>query len=68
MSGPPRRQLALDTRSGREGEIMPSPYPDHLRDPDEAKRDVSLRPVGGGIEWSVPRKFLQLIHDPGQQP
>lgn len=64
MSGPPRRQLALDTRSGREGEIMPSPYPD----PDTPRRTVNLRPVGGGTEWSVPRKFLQLIHDPEQQP
>ncbi|QOR55818.1 MAG: hypothetical protein YHS30scaffold324_50 [Catenulispora phage 69_17] len=65
---PGPRQRALDVRSGLEGEIMPSPYPDHLRGPDTPHRSVNLRPVGGGVEWSVPREFLQLIHDPGQQP
>lgn len=60
MSESPRRTLARDTRNGREGEVM---------DRRETSHGVRyyLRPVGGGIEWSVPREFLQPIHDQGQQ-
>lgn len=54
------RKLAEDTRTGTIGEVMPSAIPEHLLDPS-ADRTVSLRPVGGGCEWSVPEAFIRPV-------
>lgn len=53
---PPGRQrdLARDTRDGKEGEIM--------AEPGQASRNhYWLRPVGGGYEWPVPREYVEII-------
>lgn len=57
---PPRRQLAYDGASQREGEIMPDVVPARLRDPN-AQRSVRLRPVGGGYEWTADPDDITLL-------
>lgn len=59
----PRRRLARDIRTDRIGEVMPSPYPENLRAPGAPPRAVNLRPIGGGVEWRVPREYVQLISE-----
>lgn len=57
MTAPATRQRARDTRTDREGEVM-------------ARHDTAqgvryyLRPVGGGKEWIVPDKWVQLLDAP----
>lgn len=55
---PPRR-LARDAQ-GRVGEVMPAVVPAHLRDPRISHR-ISLRPEGGGREWSVPADEIEYL-------
>lgn len=50
------RDLARDIRTNKQGEVMAEPNP-------PGRRNFWLRPVGGGIEWEVPPKFLQIIGD-----
>ena len=63
ISGPAlnvkHRQLARDIRSDRVGVLMAGP------DEWGAKGQYWLRPVGGGIEWDVPREFVQLLDAAG---
>lgn len=51
---PSRRPLARDLSNGRVGEIMDS------RDTARGVR-YDLRPVGGGLEWTVPEESMQLL-------
>lgn len=48
------RDLALDIRTSRQGEVMAEPNP-------PGRKNFWLRPVGGGTEWEVPREFIQII-------
>lgn len=48
------RDLARDTRDGKQGEVM--------AEPGESGRDLFwLRPEGGGREWDVPREHVEII-------
>lgn len=49
-----RRELALDTSTGRVGEVMDTIDTSH-------GRRVYLRPVGGGREWSTDETDVQLV-------
>lgn len=57
LSGPmlhvQHRPLARDIRSDRVGEVMAKP--------EGVTRMFWLRPVGGGIEWDVPKQFVQML-------
>lgn len=63
ISGPsldvPHRRLARDVRTNRVGVIMATP--DELG----TQRQFWLRPVGGGIEWTAPREYVQLLTSEG---
>lgn len=48
-----RRDLARDTRDGKVGEVMDANHNGTL---------LYLRPVGGGIEWEVPRERVEIIN------
>lgn len=48
------RDLARDTRDGKEGEVMATP--DQI-----GYNQYWLRPVGGGYEYPVPREYVQII-------
>lgn len=55
------RDLARDTRSGKEGEVMAKPGeggPDRFW----------LRPEGGGCEWDVPSKYVEIIRQHSTAP
>jgi hypothetical protein len=60
-SRPHARQLVYDRATQRFGEIMPSPIPDRLRNPDVAHK-VMLRPVGGGCEWPADPDDIDPVH------
>ncbi|WP_212240270.1 hypothetical protein [Catenulispora pinistramenti] len=48
-------QMARDIRDGREGVLMADPSDHH------SCGMFWLRPVGGGREWDVPKRYLQMI-------
>lgn len=50
----PRRELALDTSTGRKGEVM-----DRI-DTSHGER-IYLRPPGGGREWEVPASQVTYL-------
>ncbi|MEY9909759.1 hypothetical protein ABIA35_006002 [Catenulispora sp. MAP12-49] len=53
-SNPNGRDLARDIRSDTIGEVMATP----------GQAGIStfwLRPVGGGYEWQVPPRYVQII-------
>lgn len=49
---PKQRDLARDTRNGKEGEVMDSNQNGTL---------LYLRPVGGGLEWEVETEHVEII-------
>jgi hypothetical protein len=49
-----RRDLALDTNTGRTGEVMDTIDTSH-------GRRVYLRPPGGGREWAVPASQVTYL-------
>lgn len=54
-----RRELALDTATGRIGEIT------HTRRENGVVVEIWLRPRGGGVEWSPgPDNVRRILHEP----
>ena len=53
-STPKPRRIARDLRTQREGVVMAAP--------SAHSRRYWLRPRGGGIEWEVPKEFVQLLN------
>lgn len=53
----PERQRARDAQ-GRIGEVMGAPQPGSAL--------LSLRPVGGGLEWDVPADSITLVDADGE--
>lgn len=53
-SNPNERDLARDIRDGKEGEVMATPEQTGIN-------TFWLRPVGGGYEWQVPRRFVEIV-------
>lgn len=49
------RPLARDTRTKRVGEVMVKA--------GAISANFWLRPVGGGIEWEVPKQYIELLAD-----
>lgn len=59
---PGGRPRALDTATGRVGEVMPNPIPAALCG-SQPPRIVHLRPVGGGVEWTTTPDCLQPVSE-----
>lgn len=53
-SSPNGRDLARDVRSDTVGEVMATPEQIGIN-------TFWLRPVGGGYEWQVPRRFVEIV-------
>jgi hypothetical protein len=54
MNGSKPRDLARDTRDGKVGEVMATPEQAGIK-------TYWLRPVGGGVEYQVPREYIEII-------
>lgn len=51
---PNGRDLARDIRSDTIGEVMATPEQVGIN-------TFWLRPVGGGVEWPVPRQYVEIV-------
>lgn len=48
------RDLARDTRDGKEGEVMAEPG-------QFGHNCYWLRPIGGGYEYQVPQEYVEIV-------
>lgn len=57
---PPVGSVARDTRTGHVGKVMPRVMAALVRHPGVPVL-VTLRPVGGGLEWDVPIEHVERL-------
>jgi hypothetical protein len=60
LEPPPVGSIARDTRTGHVGKVMPRVMAGLVRI-SSLPILVTLRPLGGGLEWDVPIEHVEII-------